>query len=97
MKLGRVIGTIVPAVVHEGLAGVPLLWVQPLDRERRPTGRPVVCADSTRMAGPGELVCYESSREAALTLDPWFVPVDDAVVGIVDTVDRIPDHREQEP
>ncbi len=86
MRLGRVIGTLVPAVVADGLAGVPLLWVQPLDRRRHDRGRPFVAADGTRMAGPGETVYWEASREAALTLDPWFVPVDHAVVGIVDDV-----------
>jgi ethanolamine utilization protein EutN len=82
--LGRVIGRLVPAVVCDGLAGVPLLWVQPLDKRGGDGGTPIVCADGTRMAGPGELVYWEASREAALTLDPSFVPVDHAVVGIVD-------------
>ncbi|MBM3287087.1 MAG: ethanolamine utilization protein EutN [Candidatus Eisenbacteria bacterium] len=86
MHLGRVIGTLVPAVVYEGLEGVPLLWVQPLDKGERPSGRPFVCADCTRMAGPTELVYWEAAREAALTLDPWFVPVDHAVIGIVDGI-----------
>ena len=90
MQLGRVIGTLVPARVHEGLEGVPMLWVQPLTKTGAPVGHAVVCADSTRMAGPGELIYYESSREAALALDPWFVPVDDAIVGIVDGVDLTP-------
>ncbi len=85
MQLARVIGTLVPAVVHEGLAGVPMLWIQPLDKTRLECGRPLVCADGTRMAGPGEIVYYVASREAALTLDPSFVPVDHAIVGIVDT------------
>lgn len=84
MFLGRVIGRLVPAVVTPGLAGVPLLWVQPLDKRGAPDGRPFVCADGTRMAGPGEMVYWEASREAALTLEPSFVPVDHAVVGIVD-------------
>jgi ethanolamine utilization protein EutN len=84
--LGKVIGTLVPAIVYEGLAGVPMLWVQPLDKHQEPAGHPLVCADGTRMAGPGELVYWEAAREAALTLDPWFVPVDHAVVGIVDGV-----------
>jgi len=84
--LGRVIGTLVASQVADGLAGVPLLWVQPLDRDQEPDGAPFVCADGTRMAGPGELVTWEASREAALTLDPWFVPVDHAVVGLVDDV-----------
>jgi ethanolamine utilization protein EutN len=81
--LGRVIGRVVPALVVEGLGGVPMLWVQPLAPELTPAGEPIVCADGTRMAGPGELVYWEASREAALTLDPSFVPVDHAVVGLV--------------
>jgi ethanolamine utilization protein EutN len=84
MLLGRVIGTVVLCVVYPGLEGVPMLLVQPLDRKGEPDGRPVVAADATRMAGPGELVCYEGGREAALALDPWFVPIDHAIIGIVD-------------
>jgi len=86
MLLGKVVGTVVPAVVAEGLEGVPLLVVQPLALDSRPTGSLLVCADGTRMAGPGELVAYEGGREAALMLTPWFVPVDGAIVGIVDEV-----------
>ena len=84
MLLGRVIGTVVPSVVYEGLAGVPMLLVQPLDKAREPKGAPLVAADATRMAGPGELVYYEGGREAALALDPSFVPVDHTIIGIVD-------------
>lgn len=86
MLLGRVIGTVVPCEVTPGLEGVPMLWIQPLDKAGKPKGTPVVAADSTRMAGPGELIYYEGGREAALALDPWFVPVDHAIVGIVDDV-----------
>ena len=86
MLLGRVIGTVVPCVVYEGLQGVPMLLVQPLDTQQNPKGAVVVAADATRMAGPGELVYYEGGREAALALDPWFVPVDHTIIGIVDGV-----------
>ncbi len=86
MLLGRVIGTVVPCVITPGLEGVPMLVVQPLSQEQKPTGTAIVCADSTRMAGPGELIAYEGGREAALALDPWFVPVDQTIVGIVDGV-----------
>ncbi|MBC8401990.1 MAG: ethanolamine utilization protein EutN [Candidatus Marinimicrobia bacterium] len=87
MKLGRIIGTLTPSVVYDGLEGVPMLVMQPLDKHQQPVKTPVIAADSTRMAGPGELVYYESIREAAQALDPWFVPVDHAVVGIVDNVE----------
>jgi ethanolamine utilization protein EutN len=86
MKLGKVIGTLTPCSVYKGLESVPMLLVQPLDKHQKPKGKMIVSADSTRMAGPGELIYYESSREAALALDPWFVPVDDTIIGIVDDV-----------
>jgi len=90
MLLGRVIGTVVPCIAYEGLAGVPMLIVQPLDKTQTPSGSPVVCADSTRMAGPGELIYYEGGREAALALEQWFVPVDHTIIGIVDGVNLAP-------
>jgi len=68
------------------LSATPLLWVQPLDRKGKDEGKPLVCADGTRMAGPGQTIYWVASREAALSLDPWFVPVDDAIVGLVDEV-----------
>lgn len=87
MHLGRVIGTVVPCVAYQGLTGVPMLIVQPLSKEQKPAGTPIVCCDATRMAGPGECVYYEGGREAAMVLDPWFVPVDHSIIGIVDNVD----------
>lgn len=86
MLLGRVIGTVVPSLTVDELTATPLLWVQPLDCKCRPEGEPLVCADGTRMAGPGQLIYWVASREAALTLDPTFVPIDDAIVGLVDDV-----------
>ena len=70
------------------MEGVPLLIVEPLDPGLSPAGAPIVCADATKQAGPTELIYYEGGREAALALDPWFVPVDHAIVGIVDDVHR---------
>lgn len=84
--LGRVIGTVVACQACAGLTGVPFLLVQPLTKDLRETDQPIVCADGTRMAGPGELVYYEGGREAALALAETFVPVDHAIVGIVDHV-----------
>ena len=44
MRLGRVIGTVVPAMLVDELSNTPLLWIQPLDREGRDDGEPLVCA-----------------------------------------------------
>ena len=86
MLLGKVIGTVTPSVIYEGLEGVPFLIVQPLDKLKKPKGNTLVAADSTRMAGPGEIIYYEGGREAALALETWFVPVDHTIIGIVDDV-----------
>lgn len=86
MFLGRVMGRVVASTVTEGMESIPLLWVQPLNKHGEPDGRPFVCADGTRQAGHGETVYWEASREAAHTLEPSYVPVDHAVVGIVDDV-----------
>ena len=89
MQLGRVIGTVVATVKYEGLEGIKLLIVQPLDRHQEPEGRPVVAADAVHMAGPGELIYFVGSREAAQALPETFVPVDHAIVGIVDAVEEL--------
>jgi ethanolamine utilization protein EutN len=87
MQLGRVIGTVVATVKAPGLEGVKLLVIQPLDRHGDALGQPLVAADAVRMAGPGELVYFVAAREAAEAMPNPFVPVDHAIVGIVDAVE----------
>lgn len=79
----------VATVKYDGLEGIKFLIVQPLDRYQQPEGRPVVAADAVHMAGPGELVYIVGSREAAQALPETFVPVDHAIVGIVDAVESV--------
>ena len=90
MQLARVIGTVVASTKVPGLEGVMLLIIQPLDRGQKPKGSPVVAADAVHMAGPGELVYFVASREAAQALEETFVPVDHAIVGLVDEVTTLP-------
>ncbi len=86
MQLARVIGTVVATRQYVGLAGIKFLIVQPLSKTQQPTGEPVVAADATAQAAPGELVFIVGSREAAQALPETFVPVDHAIVGLVDDV-----------
>ena len=97
MKFARVIGTVVATQKYEGLEGVKLLVVQPLDEDLGAVGRPVVAADATAQAGPGELVFVVGSREAAQALPVVFVPVDLAITGIVDEVEHAADERRGQP
>jgi len=94
MQLARVIGTVVATVRYAGLEGVKLLVLQPLDKRLEAEGEAVVAADGVHMAGPGELVYFVASREAALACPVTFVPVDHAIVGIVDAVEPV---AEEEP
>lgn len=89
MQLARVTGTVVASVKADGLEGVKFLLVQPLDRRLEPLGGQVVAADAVHMAGPGELVYVVGAREAAQALPETFVPVDHAIVGLVDAVEEL--------
>ena len=85
MYLGIVKGTIVASVKAEGLAGQKLLLVQPVDEQQQPNGELHAAVDTVQ-AGVGDLVYLVGSREASLALTPFFVPVDAAIVGIVDGI-----------
>ena len=86
MYLGIVKGTVVAVRKAAGLEGKKLLLVQPVDEHRTAVGQLQVAVDTVQ-AGDGDLVYLVGSREAALACDPWFVPVDAAIVGIVDGID----------
>lgn len=89
MHLARVTGTVVASIITPGLEGTRLLILQPLDRQLQPKGEAVVAADAVAMAGPDELVYFVASREAAVAMPETFVPVDHAVVGIVDQIHEV--------
>jgi ethanolamine utilization protein EutN len=84
MKLGRVIGTMVATIKPDKMRGLKLLIVRPLTADLQVEGDSFVATDASAQATTGDLVTYEASREAALLHDPWFVPIDHAIVGIVD-------------
>ena len=88
MKFARVIGTVVASHKYDGLDGIKLLVVQPLDKSLSASGQPQVAADATAQAGPGSLVFVVGSREAAQALPEVFVPIDLSITGIVDAVHR---------
>ena len=90
MNLGRVRGAVVATVKDPGMVGMKLLIVQPLDVHLNDDGACVVAADGVYQAGVGDLVYFVASREAAEAMEPRFVPVDHAIVGIVDEVEVRP-------
>ena len=84
MLFGRVRGTAVCTIKYPGTEGLKLLVVQPLNKMMEPIGRLQVAADVVD-AGIGDLCVMVRSREASLALlDDKFLPVDLALVGVVD-------------
>lgn len=84
MLFGRVHGTAVCSMKIAGTEGLKLLVVQPLNRKLEPVGALQVAADVVQ-AGTGDLCVMVRSREAALAMpEIRFVPIDLALVGIVD-------------
>lgn len=86
MDLGKVVGTVVATRKVDGLTGIKLLLVEPLNHARKVVGPRFVAVDTVR-AGPGDIVNWVASREASMALEDAFVPVDAAIVGLVDRVD----------
>jgi len=86
MYLARVLGRVVATQRYEGLDGVPLQWIQPLDEKGESMGQPLV-ACATVSTGPGDLVHFVDGREGALACPETFVPVDAAILGFVEEVD----------
>ena len=91
MLFGRVKGSAICTLKYPGTQGLKLLVVQPLDKKLEPIGGLQVAADVVQ-AGPGDLCVMVRSREAALAMpEIKFVPIDLALVGVVDELEVRPD------
>jgi ethanolamine utilization protein EutN len=88
MDLARVVGTIVATQKDEALVGTKLCSIQPLTERLEPHGKPLVATDASAARGYGEIVYFVSSGDAVHTGPGGRpMPVDAAIVGIVDRVD----------
>ena len=91
MLFGRVHGNAVCTIKYPGTDGLKFLVVQPLNKNMEPIGTLQVAADVVQ-AGPGDLCVMVRSREAALAMpNEKFVPIDLALIGIVDELEVKPD------
>ncbi|HEY81049.1 MAG TPA: ethanolamine utilization protein EutN [Anaerolineae bacterium] len=86
MVFGRVIGSAVATRKYPGLEGAKLLVVQQLNKALQPVGRPAIAVDMAQ-AGVGDIVLMARKREAAVAYYVPDMPLDLAVIAIVDRVD----------
>jgi ethanolamine utilization protein EutN len=91
MFLGRITGSLVATQKVASMVGQKLLVVEPLrvnetDRsDLAPTGRTFVAVDTVG-AGEGEIVLCVQGSSARFTPETKQLPIDAAVIGIVDQV-----------
>jgi ethanolamine utilization protein EutN len=84
MLFGRVRGVAISTMKYPDIAGYRLLVVEPLNKKLESTGPLQVAVDVVE-ANLGDLCVMVRSREASLALpENKFVPIDLALVGLVD-------------
>lgn len=86
MYAGRIIGRVIATKKYPTLIGLKLLIVQPTTLSGQDLGDPLVAVDSIG-TGAGEWVYLVDSKDAGFAFSEEFVPVDAAIVGIIDTSD----------
>ena len=86
MILGRVVGTVVATRKDERLSGTKLLVVRAQDPHGRDESSYVIAVDTVD-AGLGDRVLVVSGSSARMASGMKDVPVDAAIVGVVDSVE----------
>ena len=92
MFLAKVIGQVVATKKHEAMTGRSLLVLQPMlvddkDPTKFKAGANTVVAVDSVGAGEGEFVLFAQGSSARQAEGMKLLPVDAAVIGIVDRVD----------
>lgn len=91
MFIGRITGSLVATQKVDSMVGQKLLIVEPLrvnekdKSDLQPTGRTFVAVDTVG-AGEGEVVMCVQGSSARFTEQTKTLPIDCAIVGIVDNV-----------
>lgn len=83
MQLGQVIGNVWATRKEEGLEGLKLLIIQPINAQNEPIRTHMVAADRIG-AGIGDQVLVTSGGASRYVLGKNPLPIDAVVVGIVD-------------
>jgi ethanolamine utilization protein EutN len=86
MLIAKVVGNVWSTKKNEGIHALRLLIVEPIGKDGKPSGPTLVAADDCG-AGKGELVLITQGSPATMVFkdQKGQVPVDAAVIGIVDS------------
>lgn len=85
MKFGKIIGRVVSTQKVESFEGLKLVLVQPLNEKLKNVGTALVAVD-TLSADIGQIIYYETSKEASRVIEREMNPCDAAIMGIIDEI-----------
>ncbi|MFD1204543.1 MULTISPECIES: EutN/CcmL family microcompartment protein [Sporosarcina] len=86
MRMGRVIGNVWATRKEDGLQGLKLLIVQPLDAFGKPNQTQFVAADRIG-AGIGDDVLVTSGGSSRYIMKDNPIPIDAVIIGIIDSTE----------
>jgi ethanolamine utilization protein EutN len=86
MQLGKVIGNVWATRKEEGLQGLKLLIVQPVDVQGKPVRTQFVAADRIG-AGIGDDVLVTSGGSSRYIMQENPIPIDAVIIGIIDSTE----------
>jgi microcompartment protein CcmK/EutM len=90
MILAKILGTVVATRKDDRLVSSKLLVARPMDPHGKPDGAYLVAVDTVD-AGVGETVLIVSGGSARMAAGLRECPVDAAIVGIIDTIQVVPE------
>lgn len=85
MKFGKIIGRVVSTQKVESFEGLKLVLVQPINEELKNVGTALVAVD-TLSSDIGQIIYYETSKEASRIIEREMNPCDAAIMGIIDEI-----------
>ncbi|MDB4444493.1 EutN/CcmL family microcompartment protein [bacterium] len=85
MKLCKIVGFATSSIKFEGLGAYKLVVLKNLDDDGNPTGEAFLAVD-TFGSGLSEVVAVATGSTAAKTVNDKNLPVDAAVIGIIDHI-----------
>jgi ethanolamine utilization protein EutN len=88
VQIARVIGTVVSTQKHRKFEGAKLLLVQPLNLDDSPRGTAFLAVDGVGAGVREKVLVVLEGRAAGEALGRKAAPVDAAIVGIIDAIDR---------
>lgn len=86
MQLGKVIGNVWATRKEDGLQGLKLLIVQPVDVQGKPVRTQFVAADRIG-AGIGDDVLVTSGGSSRYIMRENPIPIDAVIIGIIDSTE----------